>query len=190
MAAPAVVEAPSSDWFQLKTLILLNIVALAAQAVVLITTVFVLGFEARWRMALVLIAIAAIFAVALAVYTAARSTAPGRTIASLLIVEFVEFVAILLLTGGMTNPFAFLLCWPVFAALMMAQPELAKGLGVATILVSLALAFAHLALPWNADDPFELPTIYGLAVWFCVSSALTIALVGNDRLRPANEPER
>ena len=37
-----------------------------------------------------------------------------------------------------------------------------------------ALGFEHLPLPWDSDDPLELPRIYLLGVWFSILLALGV----------------
>src|SRR5207237_4243978 len=38
------------------------------------------------------------------------------------------------------------------------------------------LVFVHYPLPWDVDDPLELPWIYLLGVWFCI--LLAIGFIG------------
>ena len=49
-------------------------------------------------------------------------------------------------------------------------------LGVFAVLCATVLVFAHYPLPWDADDPLELPWIYLLGVW--LSILLAIGFIG------------
>ena len=46
------------------------------------------------------------------------------------------------------------------------------GLGVLTLILSTALAFYHLPLPWNADNPLTLPVAYVVGVWMSILCGL------------------
>jgi two-component system sensor histidine kinase RegB len=86
--------------------------------------------------------------------------------------DIVQLTALLYLTGGLQNPFAFLLLAPV------AVSATVLSLNSTVVLCSLALgcitvlAFWHFPLPWRGPAP-ALPPIYILGVW----TALAIGIL-------------
>ena len=79
---------------------------------------------------------------------------------------------LLFLTGGLENPFAFLFLAPVLLSATALPPRITVILGAFAILCATLLVFAHYPLPWDADDPLELPWVYLLGVWFSIVSAI------------------
>ena len=55
-------------------------------------------------------------------------------------------------------------------------PRITIMLGVFAVVCATVLVFAHYPLPWDADDPLELPWIYLLGVW--LSILLAIGFIG------------
>jgi len=88
----------------------------------------------------------------------------------------VELAALLFLTGGLQNPFAFLFLAPVLLSATALPPRITVMLGGFAVLCATMLMFAHYPLPWDADDPLTLPWIYLLGVW--LSILLAIGFIG------------
>jgi two-component system sensor histidine kinase RegB len=76
------------------------------------------------------------------------------------------------LTGGLENPFAFLFLAPVLLSATALPPRITVILGGFAILCATVLVFAHYPLPWDADDPLELPWIYLAGVWISIVSSI------------------
>jgi two-component system sensor histidine kinase RegB len=55
-------------------------------------------------------------------------------------------------------------------------PRITILLGIFAVVCATVLVFAHYPLPWDADDPLELPWIYLLGVW--LSILLAIGFIG------------
>ncbi len=90
----------------------------------------------------------------------------------LLAFDIAELAVLLFLTGGLENPFAFLFLAPVLLSATALPPRITVVLGAFAILCATLLVFAHYPLPWDADDPLELPWVYLLGVWFSIVSAI------------------
>ena len=77
--------------------------------------------------------------------------------------DIAELAVLLFLTGGLENPFAFLFLAPVLLSATALPPRITIVLGVFAVACATVLIFAHYPLPWDADDPLELPLVLGCA---------------------------
>ena len=75
----------------------------------------------------------------------------------LLAFDIAELAVLLFLTGGLENPFAFLFLAPVLLSATALPPRITVMLGAFAVLCATVLVFVHYPLPWDADDPLELP---------------------------------
>src|SRR6266850_7406235 len=96
--------------------------------------------------------------------------------AALLALNIVELAVLLFLTGGLQNPFSFLFLAPVLLSATALPPRITLMLGGFAVACATVLVFAHYPLPWDAEDPLELPWIYLLGVW--LSILLAIGFIG------------
>ncbi len=94
----------------------------------------------------------------------------------LLAFDIAELAVLLFLTGGLENPFAFLFLAPVLLSATALPPRITVMLGAFAVICATVLVFVHYPLPWDADDPLELPWIYLLGVW--LSILLAIGFIG------------
>ena len=125
---------------------------------------------------LAVIALSAWLNVALRVrFTPTQRLEPERA-AWLLAFDIAELAVLLFLTGGLQNPFAFLFLAPVLLSATALPPRITLMLGGFAVLCATVLVFAHYPLPWDAEDPLELPWIYLLGVW--LSILLAIGFIG------------
>lgn len=108
-------------------------------------------------------------------FSPTKRLAPERA-AWLLAFDIAELAALLFLTGGLQNPFAFLFLAPVLLSATALPPRLTVMLGGYAVLCATVLVFVHYPLPWDPDDPLELPWIYLLGVW--LSILLATAFIG------------
>ena len=103
--------------------------------------------------------------------------ASGQTLdptraAWLLAFDIGELAALLFFTGGLQNPFEFLILGPVVISAMALPGRYTVMLGIFAAICATVLVFVHYPLPWSDDDPVQLPLLYMLGVW----SALLLAL--------------
>jgi len=94
--------------------------------------------------------------------------------AGLLALHSAELAALLFLTGGLQNPFAFMLLGPVLIAATALPPRLTLELGIFSTACASALGFVHLPLPWTDDDPLVLPQLYMVGVWLSIVLAIGV----------------
>jgi two-component system sensor histidine kinase RegB len=100
---------------------------------------------------------------------------PDRA-AWLLAFDIGELAVLLFLTGGLQNPFAFLLVGPVLLSATALPPRFTLTLGAFAMLCATVLVFTHYPLPWDPDAPLRLPPIYMMGVW--LSILLAIGFIG------------
>jgi len=100
---------------------------------------------------------------------------PDRA-AWLLAFDIAELAALLYLTGGLENPFAFLLLGPVLISATALPPRMTLLIGTFAMFCATILVFLHYDLPWDAENPLELPEIYMVGVW--LSILLAIGYIG------------
>jgi two-component system, sensor histidine kinase RegB len=83
----------------------------------------------------------------------------------------------LFLTGGLQNPFSFLLLGPVLLSATSLPPRMIVILAVFAALCSTVLAFYYYPLPWDADErPMQLPAVYIAGVW--LATLLSLGFIG------------
>jgi two-component system sensor histidine kinase RegB len=94
--------------------------------------------------------------------------------AALLALNIAELAGLLFFTGGLQNPFSFLFLAPVLISATALPIRLTIALGVLAIACASALGFFHLPLPWESDEPLELPPIYLFGVWLSIVLAIGV----------------
>lgn len=160
-----------SKRLQLRTLALIRWAAIAGQAAALLVVHFGLGFDLPILPALAVVGASAVFNAAI---VSRRQFERLREVevAGYLAFDVVQLAVLLFLTGGLQNPFAFLLLAPVAVSatvFSLTSTAILCGLALACITV---LAVWHLPLPWRGPPP-HLPLTYILGVW----AALAIGIL-------------
>src|SRR6185312_9494257 len=101
---------------------------------------------------------------------------PDRA-AWLLAFDIAEIAILVFLTGGLQNPFAFLLLGPVLLSATALPPRMIVSLGVFAAACATVLAFYYYPLPWDADErPLQLPAVYIMGLW--LSMLLALGFIG------------
>src|SRR4051812_14683571 len=94
--------------------------------------------------------------------------------AALLALNIAELAGLLFLTGGLQNPFSFLFLAPVLISATALPIRLTIALGVLAVACATLLGFFHLPLPWDSEEPLELPPIYLFGVWLSIMLAIGV----------------
>src|SRR5690606_22880334 len=97
--------------------------------------------------------------------------------AALLGYDILQLAGLLYLTGGLQNPFAFLLIAPVMISATALPPRLTLALGALVVAVASILVFAHQPLPWRPDETLRLPMLFVLGAWVALISSLVFMSV-------------
>jgi two-component system, sensor histidine kinase RegB len=82
--------------------------------------------------------------------------------------DIAELSALLFLTGGLQNPFAFLFIGPVLISATILPARTTFTLAAFAMACVTGLMFFHYPLPWSDDDPLRLPTVYMAGVWLAI----------------------
>jgi two-component system sensor histidine kinase RegB len=94
--------------------------------------------------------------------------------AALLAANIVELAGLLFFTGGLQNPFSFLLLAPVLISATALPVRLTIALGILAVACASVLLVFYLPLPWDNDDPLILPPIYLFGVWLSIVVAIGV----------------
>ena len=123
---------------------------------------FVLGFPFDIGICLALIALSAWLNVFLRMRYPARTRLSSVFATVLLAYDILQLAALLYLTGGIENPFVFLIVAPVTVSAATQPPRNTIGLGVLGAAATIFLVFFHRPLPWQPPGGFDLPVLYDL----------------------------
>ena len=171
---PRIYERPRN--VRLDTLVRLRWLAVFGQFGAVLVVHFGLEFEVPIWACVAVIALAALLNVAVRVgFRKNQWLEPDRA-AWLLAFDIAELAALLYLTGGLENPFSFLLLGPVLISATALPPRMTLLIGTLAMFCATVLVFFHYPLPWDSEDPLELPEIYMVGVW--LSILLAIGYIG------------
>src|SRR5580693_1250194 len=161
---------------RLETLVRLRWLAVLGQFAAVLVVHFGLEFDVPLWPCLAVIALAALLNVALRVgFPHTQWLEPERA-AHLLAFDVAQLAALLYLTGGLENPFSFLLLGPVLISATALPRRMTLLLGVFAVLCATVLIFFHYPLPWESGEQLQLPETYVVAVW--LSILLAIGYIG------------
>ena len=167
-----VLHLPQRRNVRLDTLLRLRWLAVIGQTTAVLVVTYAVEFPLPIWACLSVIALSAWLNVALRLgFSLTQRLEPERA-AWLLAFDIAELAVLLFLTGGLENPFAFLFLAPVLLSATALPPRITILLGGFAILCATVLVFVHYPLPWDPDDPLELPWIYLLGVWFSILLAI------------------
>lgn len=157
---------------RLDTLIRLRWLAVAGQTATIVLVALGLRFPLTLGPALGLVAVSAWLNLFLRLrFPQRQRLSPGGT-ALLLGYDVLQLAGLLYLTGGLENPFAFLLIAPVMISATALPLRLTLMLGALAILMASLLALHHHPLPWAAGEQIGVPLIYVGGVWLALVSSL------------------
>ena len=152
-------------------------IAVIGQTIAVLVVHFGLDFTLPLYACLAVIALAAWLNVALRVRFSVTQRLPPDRAAWLFAFDIAEIAVLLFLTGGLQNPFSFLLLGPVLLAATSLPPRMIVILAGFAALCSTVLAFYYYPLPWDADErPLQLPAVYIAGIW--IATLLSIGFIG------------
>jgi two-component system, sensor histidine kinase RegB len=156
----------------LRTLVPIRWIAVAGQALAILTVHFGLGFRLPLVPALAVVASSAVLNIVLIVARRIVTRLGERRAAMYLAYDILQLAILLYLTGGVQNPFAILILAPVTVAATALGQRSVIALSVFAILVISGLTEWHLPLPWRGA-PLVLPIELAVGIWI----ALVLATV-------------
>src|SRR6202012_4032108 len=90
----------------------------------------------------------------------------------LLAYDIIQLAALLYLTGGLENPFSFLMVVPVAVSASTQPLPATTALGALAVLLASLLAGYHLPLPWAVEGRPVLPLNYMVGLWGALVSCI------------------
>jgi two-component system sensor histidine kinase RegB len=161
---------------RLDTLVRLRWLAVIGQSTAVLVVQYALEFEFPFVACLAVIGLSAALNIGIRLrFQTTQWLTPMQT-ASLLAFDVAELAALLLLTGGLQNPFAFLFLAPVLISATALPPRYTVALGSFAALCATTLVFFHYPMPWDTEDKLILPPIYLMGEW--LSIILAIGFIG------------
>jgi two-component system sensor histidine kinase RegB len=173
---------------RLDTLIRLRWLALIGQTAAVLIVHYGLDFSLPLGVCAAIIAVSAWLNLALRLHYGTRPLLEPDRAAWLLAFDIAQLAALLYITGGLQNPFSFLIIGPVLLSATALPPRFTRMLGAFAVLCATALVFFHYPLPWAGDAPLELPPLYVLGIW--LSILLSIGFIGVYTWQVAEEARR
>lgn len=187
LKTPTQYSQPNRAWrpLRLATLVRLRWLAIAGQAasVLLVTAVFEFSLPLLACFAVIGLSVLLNIWMALGVGSGRRLT--DRFAAMQLGYDLLQLGALLWLTGGLQNPFSLLLLAPVSVSATTLRQSSTLILALLAVGIASVLAISHLPLPWRADAPLKLDSLYLGGVW--VSILLGVAFIATYTNRVAHE---
>jgi two-component system sensor histidine kinase RegB len=157
---------------RLDTLMRLRWLSVLGQTTAVLVVHYGLGYRLPIWACLAVVSLSACLNVALRVRFRLTQRLEADRAAWLLAFDIAQLAVLLFLTGGLQNPFAFLFLGPVLISATALPPRMTVMLGALAVLCATVLVFVHYPLPWDAEDPLELPAIYMMGVWLSILIAM------------------
>lgn len=152
---------------RIDTLVRLRWIAVFGQLAAVLVVHDGFDFEFEFWRCLLVIALYAVLNIALRVRFRANQRLQPRLATWLLAVDIAEIALLLYLTGGLQNPFAYLVIGPVLISATSLPPRQTLVLAGFAIGCATALVFVHYPLPWPGED-LVLPQFYMIGVWLTI----------------------
>lgn len=153
---------------RLQTIVRLRWIAVGGQTITVVGVYWGAGFDLPIGLCLFVIALSAWLNVYLRVRYAAGQRLQSSYAVLMLGYDTLQLSALLYLTGGLQNPFAFLLIVPVTVSASTQPARLTILLGSVAVLSATALTVFHWPLPWFPGATLKLPLMYVIGVWVAV----------------------
>ena len=163
---------PTQSRLRLQTALRLRWFGVIGQLVTVCFVYLGLGFPLPFGICLAFIALSAWLNVFLRILYPARTRLSTALATSLLAYDVLQLAALLYLTGGVQNPFTFLLVAPVTVSAATLPPLNTIALGVIAAAAAMLLVFYHLPLPWPRETPLHLPMLYSVGLLASVLSGM------------------
>lgn len=160
---------------RLRTLIMLRWLAVGGQTVTILIVHFLAGFELPIGFCLGLIAMSALVNTWLTLAVPPQKFARDWEAFAQLGFDVLQMCALLMLTGGLQNPFVVMLAAPIIIAVAALPPRWAGGVAIIAIAGTGAMWLWSLPLPWYGGGTLDLPGMYvfGLLVAIFIAVAFT-----------------
>ncbi|MBO0750558.1 MAG: ActS/PrrB/RegB family redox-sensitive histidine kinase [Bradyrhizobiaceae bacterium] len=157
---------------RLDTLVRLRWLAVLGQTAAVLVVYDGFDFEVPFWACLAVIAAYAAVNVALRLRFRGNQRLEPHQAARLLALDIIELAVLLFLTGGLKNPFAFLLAGPVLVSAAALPKRMTLILGGLVFVCATVLVLVHYPLPWPEEEPIDIPQLYMIGVWLSLMLAI------------------
>jgi two-component system, sensor histidine kinase RegB len=186
MLSPAPDHIPETPrTVRLKTLIALRWFAVIGQAITVLVVHYGLEFELPLAACLTVIALSAWLNVAMSMHFRNVQRLAPRPVAWLLAYDIAQLTTLMVLTGGLENPFAFFVLAPVSIAAISLPLRYTLPLGLFALATSTLIAYFYWPLPWSGAEVMDFPPLYIFATW--VANLVAIVFIGAYAWQVAEE---
>lgn len=166
-------DASGRTHLRLGTITRLRWIAVIGQVVTVAFIYWVLDFRFPVGWCLFLIGLSAWLNIALRLVYPSSHVVIAQYAALILGFDLWHLTALLYLTGGLQNPFAFLLLVPVTISASTQFPRITVQLGILAIGCATLLAFFHYPLPWFSRGTPLMSPVYTFGLWVSVVVGIT-----------------
>lgn len=177
----------ATDPVRLRTLTLIRWVAIGGQVLALLVVHFGFGFPVPLAAAFSVVGASLLLNLIVMSGRPTPVRLGERAAAAFLAFDIMQLAALLYLTGGLENPFSFLLLAPVAVSATILSIRSTFALCVLSVASITLLAVRHYPLPW-AEGGFSVPQVYVLGIW--VALAVGIVFFAIYTWRVAEEARR
>jgi two-component system sensor histidine kinase RegB len=165
---------------RVDTLIWLRWIAVFGQSTAVIVAYFALGLEFPFLACFAIIGASVVLNVALRLRFPVSHHLNDSWAANILGFDIAQLAALLLLTGGLINPFSILFLAPVMMSAVSLPLRRTLGLLLFTLLCATALQLWHWPLRWPGGEAFQPSPLYGVGLWTAIAvSAIFVTIYGN-----------
>lgn len=184
IAPTASTARPDDGRVRVRTLTRIRWGAVVGQAGAILFVHFGLGFAVPLGPTLAVVAASAMLNLVVVITVSPGVRLGERSASIMLAYDIVQLAVLLYLTGGLENPFSFLLLAPVTIAATVLGGRSIMALCALAIVAITILAVFHLPLPWGPGG-LRLPLTYAMGIW--ASLLLGILFFASYTSRVADE---
>lgn len=175
-------QSASTRGLRLQTLVRLRWIAVIGQTAAVLFVHLVLGFPLPLGFCLAVIALSAWLNIFLALRWRSTLRLSDQSTVLLLGYDIVQLAALLYLTGGLENPFAFLFPVPVMVSATTLPQRYTILLAGLALTLATALARFHLPLPWKEGEILIMPPLYIAGLWAAILCGIVFSAVYASRI--------
>ncbi len=180
MAIPQM--AANGSRLRLNTTIRLRWFAVIGQTLTILLIVYGFNFPVPLAACLAIILLSAALNVVLGLTNPRSQLLLSRHVLLLLGYDILQLAALLYLTGGLENPFAFLLVVPVAVSASTQPLKVTATLTVLDVGLATFLARFHYNLPWAHENPPLFPPNYIIGLWSALVSCIVFIAIYTWRI--------
>ena len=162
----------SQSRLRIQFLVQLRWLAIAGQILSIYLVAWVLGWNFNWAICLGIVTISIWLNIVLRMYYPARTRPNLKFATSLLLYDIFSIAALLYMTGGIQNPFVFLMIAPTVISASTLPLKQTFFIGGITLVTLTFISIYHQPVPWFSGVEFDVPDPYKIAIAMSFLAAL------------------